>query len=179
MRVVQLFPYVWNYQREDVLRFSSNTVKPTDNHQLDFLKEVAVKHCDSLFPTRKQLDGLLRTAMTSAYHKFEKDAIVVKCIIINGYLQNLKIPTTWFTTTFNYSKVYSDNWNKLNFINFKKPLFGHFVKDPKKTIYELRKKDINLYNKLFPDNHHLSLKGWRELVDKFLVPYYNKTVKYM
>ena len=173
------FPYVWNYQREDVLRFSSNTVKPTDNHQLDFLKEVAVKHCDSLFPTRKQLDGLLRTAMTSAYHKFEKDAIVVKCIIINGYLQNLKIPTTWFTTTFNYSKVYSDNWNKLNFINFKKPLFGHFVKDPKKTIYELRKKDINLYNKLFPDNHHLSLKGWRELVDKFLVPYYNKTVKYM
>ena len=167
------FPYVWNYSKEDILRLSSNAVKPADDHQLDFLKEVAVRYCGSLFPTRKQLDGLLRATISSASNKFEKDAIVVKCIMINGYLQNLKIPTTWFTTTFNYSKVYSDNLNKLNFINFSKPLFGHFVKDTDK-IYELRKKDINLCNKLFPDGWHLYKDGWRELVDKFFVPYYNK-----
>ena len=36
--------------------------------------------------------------------------------------------------------------------------------------------DPNKYYEQFPDTCHLYMKGWRELVDKLFIPYYNKKV---
>ena len=184
------FPYIWAYSRGDILRVSDNKFQHRDDHQLSFLKKVAIKFSNSLFPTVKQFDALVRIIMASS-NRIEKDTILTKCLIINGYLKSLNIPVTWFSTTMHPDYYETEDslskyplYEELNLID-NNPLFRHYISPNFKfrnnglyweSLKKNKEEDPNKYYERFPDTCHLYMKGWRELVDKLFIPYYNKKV---
>ena len=178
------FPFVYAFSKDDAIYFKSNNITSSILNPRDkgiaFLRKVAVQHNKSTFVTKKQMESISRLYLTTN-HSMEKEMGFIKCAVIDGFLKKMKIPVAWFfTSASDKHNSFKSIDNEMDVIYNKKPLFSYFLKKGLSSSNKLYwreimvKEDKETFKKLFPDKSHLIGKGWKELVDNIIVPYYNK-----